>query len=114
MTMKTVQYALVYANSGEPACSSHQDDSESPLIAPTLEGLVTQMSDWCDTTTDYVLDHLKGATLFDPLTDPEQQFKIVRQVVETLDLNAEDLAELERLRKPSLRGRRAVDDEVDD
>lgn len=91
------QYALLHKDSQEPATFTHQDDLETPLVDGSLDGLIDKIGDWCDCGYAYVLKHLQGDTFRDELR-AFKDYVIVRQVVETDELSADDLAELAQLR----------------
>ncbi len=96
--MKTIEYALVRTEDGGFATLTHQDDEETPLIADSLAELIDRLSTWGDCSEEYIFEGLKGDKfVFESNSDEE--YKIIRREVETLDLNQDDLAELAELRK---------------
>ena len=69
---------------------SHQDDLENPLVADTIEGLVSVAGDWSDLGDDgFLREMLEGGEYAD--------YKIVRESVIATELGESGLAELRRL-----------------
>lgn len=91
--MRHVQYALVELD-GTQVTLTHQDDRETPLVNPTLHGLIDQIADWSDCDNSYVYKQLKP----DGTLQLDQELKIVKQVVITRDLSPAMGREIERLK----------------
>lgn len=85
--MKFTQYALV-DEQGDDACRTHQDDSETPLVSSSLEGLVEDIATWEDVATSYITERLDPKTGVVKLGGGD--FRIVRREIEELPITSGD------------------------
>ena len=88
-----IQYSLTNLN-GEPVALVHQDDIESSMTADSIDSLFDLISFWSGYSESGLLEDFNG----DILTIDGHQFRIVRQIVTTTELDREDNEEIQRLR----------------
>lgn len=84
-----VQYALIKKDSRNHATLGHQDDLETPLVEMTLKGLLNSMETWAD--RDVIEDITPEGEFTD---DNDEVYVIVKELVQTVPLNADDLKKL--------------------
>lgn len=88
--MKQIQYVLVNKETGEPATQIHQDDMETPIVGICLTSLFAEIEDWNDTSGEaFDVAFQPGGSL--------ESYKIVRQEIETFDLNPEEQAMVQHI-----------------
>lgn len=89
--MKYTQFVMV-TEDGDQACRTHQDDSETPLTAYSLEQLLSDIADYDDTSISQILKRLDPTT--GKLTLEAGEFTLKRLEVEEKDLEPADAAYL--------------------
>jgi len=85
------QYSLVKKDDYSPVyCNAGGEDETVPLACSSIEGLIGMIADWMDVAESTVLDTMDEGELAD--------YKIVREEIETWDLNHDDEAEIKKMK----------------
>ena len=93
--MKHTQYVLVDGN-GDAVCRNHQDDHNTPIVAATLRGLISEIAEVYDVTTDYVMACMIPTGIIKIHGD---ELTIKRQEVTESKLNSDDLFRLSLIKQ---------------
>ena len=87
---KRTQYVLADKETGDQAMWCHQDDMENPIVAPTIEQLISAASEWADFGECIFLEEMRpGGSL--------EKYVIAKEVLVQSCLSAEEADELKRI-----------------